>query len=90
MRNQRPENFAVALGEHFERRKAQKIKRNQNDETGWNAEQKSFNGMVSERTEVKPAKEIAGIGTDTAGDESWEGEIARTEAFERENGGGVC
>jgi hypothetical protein len=45
--------------------------------------------MVSKRAEVESAEKIAEIRTDAPCDESREGEVTRTKAFEREDSGGV-
>ena len=48
MGNEGLENFAVAVGKHFERGKAQKIKCDENDEARRDAEEKAFDRMMSE------------------------------------------
>jgi hypothetical protein len=89
MGNKRLENFAIAARKHFERGRAQKIKCDENDEARRNAEDKAFDRVVSERAEVESAEKIAGIGTNTAGDKSWKGEIAWTKALKGKDGSGV-
>jgi hypothetical protein len=82
MGNQGLENIAVPVRKHFERGRAEKVKRCENHEARRDAEKKSFDGMVSKRPEVESAEKIAEVGADTTRDESREAEIARAEAFE--------
>jgi flavin-dependent dehydrogenase len=89
MGDQGLENITVAGRKHFECRSTQEIEYREDEEAGWNAKEKSFNRMMSKRAEVESAEKIAGIGADTARDEGREAEVARTEAFEGKDCGGV-
>ncbi len=89
MGNQRLENIAIVVGEHFERGRAEKIKCNENGQGGRYAEQKSFDGMVSKRAEIEPAEKVTEVRADATRDEGWEGEVTRTKVFEGEDGSRV-
>src|SRR6267142_5263888 len=75
MRKKRLKNFAVTVGKHFKGWRAQKVKYCENRQAGRDAEQKTLDGMVSERAEVESTEEIAGVGTDAAGNEGGKAEI---------------
>jgi len=78
MGTERFENITVAVWKHFERGRAQEVEGCKNHEARRDAEQKAFDGVMSERAEVESAEKIAGVGTNAAGDECGEAEVAGT------------
>lgn len=82
-------DFTVSLGKHFDGGQAQEIKSHKKRKTCRNAKEKTLKWMVRERAKVEPAEKVTEVWANTACDECRKAEIARTKAFEGENGSRV-
>lgn len=63
----RLENVAVPLGKHLRYGRAQGIKDRENKKASRNTKEKPFDGVMSERAKIKPARKIAEVRTDASG-----------------------
>jgi hypothetical protein len=83
------EDFTISFGKHLDGGRAQNVKYREKKQASRNAKKKSFEVMVSERPEIKPAEKITEIGADATGDQSRKAQVTRTKAFEWNYCGGV-